>query len=196
MSKQYISAEQLLRESCELALRIAQSGFRPTLLAGIWRGGAPVAIAVHEVLEFLGCGCDHIAIRTSSYAGMEQQAQVSVYGLDYLYQQLGPDDRLLLVDDVHDTGLSLEQVLNELTTHFGARCPDIRTAVPWFKPAHSRTPRSPDYYLHTTDDWLVFPHELRGLSDAEIMEKHGLQDLSPRLLRLRDQLAHGAKDKS
>jgi hypoxanthine phosphoribosyltransferase len=196
MSKQYISAEQLLRDSCELALRIAESGFRPTHLAGIWRGGTPVAITVHEVLEFLGCDCDHIAIRTSSYAGMEQQADVKVYGLDYLTSKLGSRDRLLLIDDVHDTGLSLAQVLNELTTHFGAQCPEIRTAVPWYKPAHSRTQRHPDYYLHTTDDWLVFPHELSGLSDAEIMCKQGLQDLSPRLLRLRDQLAPGAKDKS
>lgn len=196
MSKQYLSAEQLLRDSCELALRIAQSGFRPTLLVGIWRGGTPVAITVHEVLEFLGIGCDHVAIRTSSYTGLQQQAHVSVYGLDYLYSTLGPNDRLLLVDDVHDTGLSIEQVLNELHAHFGARTPEIRVAVPWFKPSHNRTQRSPDYYLHTTDDWLVFPHELRGLTDAEIMGKHGLQDISPRLLRLRDQLAHSAKDPS
>lgn len=194
MSKQYISAEQLLRDSCELALHIAQSGFRPTLLAGIWRGGTPVAITVHEVLQFLGWDCDHIAIRTSSYSGMEQQAHVAVYGLDYLYRKLGPDDRLLLVDDVHDTGLSLDRVLGEVRTHFGARCPEIRTAVPWYKPAHSRTSHTPDYFLHTTDDWLVFPHELQGLSDAEIMDKHGLQDIGPRLLRLRDQLAPSAKD--
>lgn len=196
MSKQYISAEQLLRDSCELALRIAESGYRPTLLAGIWRGGTPVAIAVHEVLDFLGFGCDHIAIRTSSYAGTEQQAHVAVHGLEYLYRRLGPDDRLLLVDDVHDTGLSIDQVLNELQAHFGTQAPEIRVAVPWFKPAHSRTRQHPDYYLHTTADWLVFPHELRGLSDTEIMGKHGLQDLSARLLRLRDQLAHSAKDKS
>ncbi|HEY0964122.1 MAG TPA: phosphoribosyltransferase family protein [Pseudomonadales bacterium] len=196
MPKQFISAEQLLRDSCALALRIAESGYRPTLLAGIWRGGTPVAITVHEVLEFLGCGCDHIAIRTSSYAGMEQQAQVEVHGLDYLYRKLGARDRLLLVDDVHDTGLSIQQVLNELQAHFGALAPEIRVAVPWFKPTHSRTAQPPDYYLHTTEDWLVFPHELRGLSDAEIMGNHGLRDLSPHLLRLRDQLAETAKDKS
>lgn len=191
MLKQYISAGQLLHDSCELGLRIAQSGYRPTLIAGVWRGGTPVAIAVQEVLEFLGLGCDHIAIRTSSYSGLEQRAQVAVHGLDYLYRNLKAQDRLLIVDDVHDTGLSMAQVLKELQAHFGAQAPEIRLAMPYFKPSHNQTRRQPDFYLHTTADWLVFPHELQGLTDAEIMGKHGLQDLTPRLLRLRDQLAKG-----
>ena len=189
MPKQFISADQLLRDSCELALRIVQSGFRPTLIAGVWRGGTPVAIAVQEVMEFLGIICDHIAIRTSSYSGMEQRAQVVVHGLDYLHRNLKAHDRLLIVDDVHDTGLSMEQVLRELQDHFGAAAPTIKIAMPYFKPSHNQTRRVPDYYLHTTADWLVFPHELQGLSDPEIMGKHGLQELTPRLLRLRDELA-------
>jgi hypoxanthine phosphoribosyltransferase len=195
MLKQYISADQLLRDSCELGLRIVQSGFRPTLIAGVWRGGAPVAIAIQEVLEFLGISCDHIAIRTSSYSGMEQRARVTVHGLEYLYGNLKADDRLLIVDDVHDTGLSMEQVLKELQGHFGASAPTIKLAMPYFKPGHNLTRREPDFYLHTTDAWLVFPHELQGLSDAEIMGKHGLQDLTPRLLRLRDQLASDSSRK-
>jgi hypoxanthine phosphoribosyltransferase len=189
MLKQYISADQLLRDSCELGLRIAQSGFRPTLIVGVWRGGTPVAIAVQEVLDFLGISCDHIAIRTSSYSGLEQGARVAVHGLDYLYNKLTADDRLLIVDDVHDTGLSMEQVLKELRAHFGAEAPVTKLAMPYFKPSHNQTAREPDFYLHTTSAWLVFPHELQGLSDTEIMGKHGLQDLTPRLLRLRDQLA-------
>ena len=189
MQKQFISADQLLRDSCELALLIAQSGFRPTLIAGVWRGGTPVAIAVQEIMEFLGLGCDHIAIRTSSYSGMEQRAQVAVHGLDYIHSKLKPEHSLLLVDDVFDTGLSMDQVLQELHALFGTDAPTIKLAMPYFKPAHNRTTRNPDYYLHTTDAWLVFPHELQGLSDTEIMCKHGLQELTPRLLQLRNQLA-------
>ncbi len=187
MLKHYISADQLLWDSCELGLRIAQSGFRPTMIAGVWRGGTPVAIAVQEVMQFLGLGCDHIAIRTSSYSGMEQRAQVMVHGLDYLHR-LKPEDRLLLVDDVHDTGLSMDQVLKELDAYFGRQAPTIKIAMPYFKPSRKMTSRTPDFYLHTTENWLVFPHELQGLTDTEIMGKHGLQDLTPRLLRLRDQL--------
>ena len=41
---------------------------------------------------------------------------------------------------------------------------DIRVAVPWYKPTHNRTDREPDYYINTTDKWLVFPHGLEGLT--------------------------------
>lgn len=190
MLKTYISADQLLRDSCELALLIAQSGFRPTLIAGVWRGGTPVAIAVQEVMEFLGLGCDHIAIRTSSYSGMNQRPQVEVHGLEYLQRTLKPEDALLIVDDVFDTGLSMDQVLKELQTLFGAGMPTVKLAMPYFKPVHNQTRRVPDYYLHTTADWLVFPHELLGLNDSEVMHsKPGLQDVTPKLLQLRAQLA-------
>jgi len=45
---------------------------------------------------------------------------------------------------------------------------DVRVAVPWYKPANNRTAREPDFFLHTTDKWLVLPYELNGLSLAEI----------------------------
>ena len=56
----------------------------------------------------------------------------------------------------------------ELGRACGDQLPEIRIATPYFKPGNNRTGRSPDYFLHQTDDWLVFPHELDGLSLAEI----------------------------
>jgi hypothetical protein len=47
---------------------------------------------------------------------------------------------------------------------------DVRVAVPWYKPAENRTGRVPDYFLHETDGWLVFPYEMTGLSRDEIVE--------------------------
>ena len=47
---------------------------------------------------------------------------------------------------------------------------DVRVAVPWYKPANNRTRRVPDYYLHETDEWLVLPWELNGLTEDEIFE--------------------------
>ncbi len=65
--KIFISADSLLRDSIELGLQVVRSGFRPTFLVGIWRGGAPIGIAVQEILEYNGVECDHVSIRTSSY---------------------------------------------------------------------------------------------------------------------------------
>ena len=66
MDKHYITAADLLRDSFKLAEQIFSSGFRPNFIVGVWRGGAPVGIAVQEYLEYKGLESDHIAIRTAS----------------------------------------------------------------------------------------------------------------------------------
>ena len=48
--------------------------------------------------------------------------------------------------------------------------PDIKIATPYFKPSKNKTERRPDFYIHETDSWLVFPHELHGLTVEEIQE--------------------------
>jgi hypoxanthine phosphoribosyltransferase len=170
MQKVFISAEALLRDSLQLARLILRSGFRPTFLAAMWRGGAPIGIAVQELLEYHGVRTDHIAIRTSSYDADEQTRTVRVHAIDYLVSHLRTEDALLLVDDVYDSGRSLEAVIAELSRRCGHDLPrQIRIATVYYKPARRRSSRLPDYYVHTADQWLVFPHELRGLSREEIL---------------------------
>ena len=176
-AKTYISAQQLLDDSFELGLKIIESQFTPTLVVGVWRGGTPVAIAIQELLAYLGSNCDHIVIKTASYTGVaERKDSVKVDGLDYLFKHCQADDRILLVDDVFDTGLSLAQIMTELEAGFDGQLPDIRIATPYFKPANNQTRRTPDFYLHETSDWLVFPHELAGLEAREMLEhKPGIE---------------------
>jgi hypoxanthine phosphoribosyltransferase len=171
LEKTFISAESLLRDSLQLGLRIVRSDFRPSFLVGVWRGGAPIGISVQEVLEYNGIECDHIAIRTSSYSGIDQQARaVRVHAIDYLVSQLTFEDRLLLIDDVFDSGRSLEAVLDELARRCRRNLPEhIRIATVYYKPARNRSRIQPDYYIRETDQWLVFPHELQGLTREEIL---------------------------
>ena len=94
-TKVYISANDLLADSYRLGWQVIDSGFVPTHLVGIWRGGAPVGIAVQELLEYRGLDCDHIAIRTASYTGIDrQEPEVRVFALGHLV------GRLLDGDDV------------------------------------------------------------------------------------------------
>lgn len=183
MAKHYISPQQLLADAFALGWMVFESGFRPDYVVGVWRGGTPVGIAVHELLQLLGVAADHAAVRTSSYAGMDRrEAAVRVEGLDYLTTRLQPGQGVLLVDDVHDTGLSLEQVIRDL--HSQQADADIRIATPWFKPGNNRSGRQPDYFLHQTADWLVFPHELEGLQLDEMQaNKPELAALMPQLRR-------------
>lgn len=178
--KIYLSANELLLDSYQLGINILNSGFRPDYIVGIWRGGTPVGIAVQEILHYLGVETDHIAIRTSSYYGIgKQNRTIRVHGLEYIVKNINHDDKLLLVDDVFDSGRSVQAVLNTLKKKARRNTPgDIRIAVPWFKPNMNLTDVEPEYYLHTTDDWLVFPHELDGLDEKEIFaNKPGLEGL-------------------
>ena len=179
MDKHYIGATELLEDSFKLAWEVYESGYRPNCIVGVWRGGAPVGIAVQELFDVLGVESDHIAIRTSYYSSMGQRNdKVQVYGLSYLIKKLESEDSLLIVDDVFDTGNSINQIITDIQTACKKNTPEIRIATPYFKPAQNKTKRNPDYYLHETDKWLVFPHELEGLSAEEIIKnKPELKDL-------------------
>ena len=78
-------------------------------------------------------------------------------------------DELLLVDDVFDSGRSVIAILDELKLKTRANLPKtIKIATPYYKPDRNTTTIVPDYYVHETDRWLVFPHELADLSPEEI----------------------------
>ena len=168
--KTYISAQQLLEDSMRLGMQVVESGFVPTIMIAIWRGGTPMGIAVQEVLAYHGMETDHIAIRTSSYSGIDGRApEIRIHGMNYLVKTVQYDDRLLIVDDVFDTGHTIEAVINDLRTKARRNSPhDIRIAVPYYKPTRNQVDRVPDYYLHETEAWLKYPHSLEGLTPQEV----------------------------
>ena len=169
MDKIVLSAQDLLEDSIELGIRILESGFEPTMIIAIWRGGTPVGMALQETLAYCGMESDHIAIRTSSYAGVDQRSAVAIHGLNYIIKKICHDDRLLIVDDVFDTGNTIVAVIEELRKRARDNTPDdIRVAVPWYKPSRNQTDLAPDYYIHETAEWLVFPHELDALTPEEL----------------------------
>lgn len=171
--KRFISPQQLLEDSLELGRQILESGFRPDYIVGVWRGGTPVGIMVQELLDFYGVHTDHISIRTSSYAGLDsrKEAPVRVHGLSYMTKKLDAEDSLLIVDDVFDTGLSVKAVIDRLRERCRKNLPhEVRVATAYHKPSRNRTDFEPDYAVHATDEWLVFPHEMEGLTRAEMAE--------------------------
>jgi len=175
VTKTFVSAESLLEDSFKLGVKILQSEFRPKFIVGVWRGGTPTGIAVQEILDYYGLKTDHIAIRTSSYIGMQQQKEVKVHGLEYIVANIDADDSLLIVDDVFDSGRSIDAII----THLRAKCrrntPEvIKIATVYYKPERNVTTLTPDFYCHETDDWLVFPHELSDLTREEIKEFKGI----------------------
>jgi len=168
--KLYLSAQQLLEDSFRLGADIIRDGFRPTIMIAIWRGGVPMGIAVQELLAWYGIETDHIAIRTSSYSGIDGHShEIRIHGMNYLVKNCTREDSLLIVDDVFDTGLTIEAVIAYLQQKARLNTPhDIRVAVPYYKPSRNQTGREPDYYLYETAQWLKYPHSLEGLSIDEV----------------------------
>ena len=144
MDKTYITAQQLLEDSFRLAHQVYEDNFRPEFIIGIWRGGAPVGIAVQEYFEFKGVETDHISVRTSSYYGINQQAKkIRVHGLHYLIENANADDKLLIVDDVFDSGRSVDALIKQIRKQSRLNTPrDIRVACPWYKPGKNAVPAS------------------------------------------------------
>ncbi|MCC2604555.1 phosphoribosyltransferase [Planctobacterium marinum] len=172
MNKHFITAQSLLEDSFRLAAEVYKDGFRPQFIIGIWRGGTPVGIAVQEFFDYKKVHTDHIAVRTSSYYGINQQSKtIKVHGLQYLVENANADDGLLIVDDVFDSGRSIAALIEQTKKLMRLNTPkDIRIATPWYKPSNNKTNITPDYYVHETAEWLVFPHELSGLTKDEIRE--------------------------
>ena len=169
MHKTIISAQELLEDSFRLGVKVLESGFEPTMIIAIWRGGTPVGMALQEILAYCGIESDHIAIRTSSYTGVDQRGAVAVHGLNYMVKKVSSDDRVLIVDDVFDTGNTIKAVIDEITMRARGNTPgDMRVAVPWYKPTRNKTNRVPDYFIRETAEWLVFPHELDALTPEEM----------------------------
>jgi len=196
MNKQFIAADDLLRDSFQLAANIHEAGFEPDFLVGLWRGGSAVGIAVQEGLEYFGTKTDHIAIRTSytgaaAYSQMVNKAEsIRVHGLEYLSDNLCAHHSLLIVDDVYSSGSSVNAVIKQLATKTRRNLPhDIRVATVWYRPTE-KTLRTPEYFIHETKDWLVLPYELSGFTLDELRKNR------PEMSGLIDRLAPYVKTDS
>ena len=169
MKKTYLSADGYLNDIWRLAAEIRGSGWRPDRLIGLWRGGAPAAIAVHEFLKVSGWGVAHVPLKCSSYTGIGQnEGEVEFFGGEAVFGGIRPGEKVLVVDDIFDTGKTAAAVRSRIQG-LGV---EMRLACVYWKSLTNQTSLSPDYYVRDVGgDWIVFPHEIAGLSREEVSEK-------------------------
>lgn len=178
MNKQFLDEETLILDSFKLGVQIFESGFKPTFIVGLWRGGSAVGIYVQECLQTLGIKTNHLSLRTS-YRGQpyyhetvaSPEAELRVHGTQYLLENLNANDSLLIVDDVFSTGKNIEAIINRLSYRLKRNMPkEVKVATLWQRPSYKAVDFDPDFLLHTTEDWLVFPYEMSGLTLDEIKQ--------------------------
>ncbi|MBR1921178.1 MAG: hypoxanthine phosphoribosyltransferase [Kiritimatiellae bacterium] len=167
--KHYLSADEFLHDSWRLAAAVRDSGWRPDILIALWRGGASVGVSLHEFFKVSGWDVRHIPLKCASYSGIGENAGEVVFTFgEMIFGMLRPGDRVLVVDDVFDTGKTAKAV----RARIDATGAEMRLACVYWKPAKNTTDLRPDYFVRDVGlDWIVFPHEIEGLSREEIAAK-------------------------
>ncbi len=164
LTKEFIRADALLSDSFALARKIYDSGYRPDAMIVIWRGGTPVGIAIHEFFLYKGVETYHTVVKAQSYTGIEKRVEPHVEHLDVVLNEIKKDSRVLLIDDIFDSGCTMKKIKSVLA----AKTVKVKIATLYCKKSNNMTDITPDFFLRQTDDWIVFPHELVGLSPEEI----------------------------
>src|SRR3954464_3757774 len=149
--REELSWELFGTASRELAHTIAEDGFAPDLILSIARGGLFIAGALGYALDVKNL---HV-INVEFYTGVDERLDMTV-GLPPAPQPVGiAGARVLIADDVADTGATLELV----TTFCAAHVAEVRSAVVYEKP---RTSIRADYAWRRTDRWIDFPWSAEG----------------------------------
>jgi len=167
--KVFVDARTLLVNSVKLARRVWDDGYRPDYLIGVWRGGMPPGVAIHEFFRTRGHDPYHTTIKTQSYSGMQRgEGKVEIKGLNHIIDVINASDRVLIVDDVFDTGHTMVAIITEIRARARRNAPECRVATVYYKPEKNETQLEPNYYEVADNRWIVFPHEIEGLSDDEL----------------------------
>lgn len=132
--------------SRELAIQVQGSGFVPDIVIAIARGGLLLAGSIAYALAVKSCG----AINVEFYSGIEVRLDEPVLLSPMLDTPSVSGQRVLLVDDVSDSGRTLAMVLALLVTA-GA---DVRSLCLYSKP---QTVLEPDFVWRHTSKWIAFP---------------------------------------
>lgn len=130
----------------QVAQRVVDSGYRPDMVIAIARGGLIPAGAIAYALGVKAAG----TLNVEFYRDIDQTLPDPVLLAPLLDTDAIVGRKLLVVDDVADSGRTLDLVLGLLRGH----TPDVRSAVLYTKP---RTIVQPDYSWRETDLWINFP---------------------------------------
>ncbi len=166
--KFYLDARDYLRDMWRLGRQILDSGWRPDVLLALWRGGAEVGVAVHEYLKVHGLSPRHMPIKCFSYTGIgTSEEEVKFEHAQPVFDAIAPGSRVLVLDDVFDTG----RTAAAMHARLDALGCEMKMACVYWKPAKNVTSYRPDFHVHALDSWIVFPHEIEGLTRDEIARK-------------------------
>jgi hypoxanthine phosphoribosyltransferase len=154
----------------KLAIKIHESGFKPTMLIGIMRGGAPIIDVLSRVFKLK---CAYLAVESYSGKSTEDQQGELVFSREMSSTVQDMGGRLLLCDDLSDTGITLKESINWLHSYPAIKeIESIKTAVLWKK---KDSTFEPDFCAQRLDSnpWIVQPFEhYEEIRIQDLVKKH------------------------
>jgi hypoxanthine phosphoribosyltransferase len=156
-NKLIISFEEYLDTVEKLALKIHQN-YKPTVLVGIMRGAAPIIDILSRILKLPTA---YIVIQSYSGKGIEDKQGKLMFAREISSLAVPKDfNKVLLVDDLSDTGLTLNKSIEWLQNYNPIKdhIEEIKTACLWKKKSSTFTPDFCSVLLNH-DPWIVQPTE-------------------------------------
>ncbi len=132
--------------SRSLAQQVVESGYRPTIILGVARGGLLPAAAIAYALDIKNV----FTINVEFYTGIDERLEFPVMLPPLLDAVDIAGATVLVADDVADTGATLKLVTDFCAEHVA----DVRCAVLYEKP---RSAVKCEYVWRRTDRWIDFP---------------------------------------
>jgi hypoxanthine phosphoribosyltransferase len=203
MKKEFLPYDTVRNNALKLAHRVHREGFTPDVIYVSLRGGAYLGNVISEYFKIIrppGRPLYYAAVVARSYTDVLKSDKITVEGWTYGPEHLRIGDKVLLVDDIFDTGRTINH-LAEIILERGIPRQDLKVAVhdyKYFYDKSSQLPVQPDYWcrkhdLSVQDDdyWIHYlSHELVGLKKGELEENYYARD--PELREVLDVLSRDA----
>jgi hypothetical protein len=154
MSDLYVSWSDYHHTIEQLAVKIYESNWEFNQIICLAKGGLRVGDILSRIYDV-----PLAILATSSYGGINNQVRGSItFAQDLTMTTANLGNRVLLVDDLVDSGVTLKKTLTWLDRKYGFYIDEIRTAVLWWKEC---SVIEPDYYVTYLPDnpWIHQPFE-------------------------------------
>lgn len=189
MKKEFISPEMQRDAALKLVYKMhKKDGFVPDIIYISLRGGVYMGNVFSEYYKLIRAQSDgrpvfYAAVVARSYENMKLENEVRIDGWTYSPEHLRNGDKILIVDDIFDTGKTVNALVNVMLSK-GIPRNDIKVAVYDYKIPHYKhiepLPIQPDYYcrkheLNSIEEetWIHYVnHEFIGLTKEEIDEQY------------------------
>ncbi|MDR2952238.1 MAG: phosphoribosyltransferase [Treponema sp.] len=189
MKKEFLQFDEVRDNAIKLAYRIYKDGFIPDVIYVSLRGGAYLGNVISEYFKFIHTDkrpVYYAAVVARSYVGVGHSDQIRIDGWTYSPEHLRVGDKVLLIDDVFDTGKTINY-LAQILLDKGIPRDDLKIAVhdyKFFTDKEKQLPFQPDYWcrkIETTavseSTWIHYmSHELVGLTEEELEENYYKRD--------------------